>query len=455
MAVDNVAASNVDVSNLATQDKVFAKLTRWGIPRDGTLAVAFSGGGDSTALLDLLLKWCENGHVFAFIVDHALRENSDKEAKLAQGRAQAMGAQTKILTCQWPNGTPTTGIQEKARNARYQLLGEACRDLGVDMLMLGHNQDDQAETVLMRQDAGSGWRGLAGMRAYSLAPIWPALCGVIIVRPMLSCSRDELRTYSRKIGLKWIEDPSNENRSFARIRAREYLATHENEKQNLLLTSKAASETLALEKAKIAYFIKDNTELHAWGGMTLLPGFHSAKLGQGAEALKYLLPAISGQALPPASDKRMNLARRLRSPDFSGATLGGVRFVPMKGGILCVRELGALKGRSGVNAHPKLKLFPDAVNIWDGRFAVTGSVEALSGDIYVDAFDDWEVILDEPYKGAYNILNTLPVFARQVLPVMIKNNFVVHISILDIPLKMQGIQVRSLLGEHLHALLSE
>ena len=184
------------------------------------LAVAFSGGGDSTALLSLVLAWARKSGkppVIAFIVDHGLRTGSDEEAQTAAWRAVAMGAQSKVL--RWQGDKPKSGIQEKARIARYALLGEACRRHGIQTLLLGHNEDDQAETLWMRAQKKSGWRGLAGMSESIEAPIWPQLYGVKVVRPLLNATRTELRDYNREHNLAFIDDPSNENRAFTRIKA--------------------------------------------------------------------------------------------------------------------------------------------------------------------------------------------------------------------------------------------
>jgi len=436
----------VDSANVEAQ--VFAKLNAWGFTPGHNIGVAYSGGGDSTALLALMLKWSDSGHVYAFIVDHALRSGSDKEAKLAEKRALAMGAQTKILTCQWPEGIPTTGIQEKARNARYQLLGDACREQGIENLFLGHNHDDQAETVLMRQGAGSGWRGLAGIKCRNTAPIWPALQGVTILRPMLDCGREELRLYNKNNGLPWIDDPSNENRSFARIRARDYLTKHPSERKNLLTISKAATEVLSAERQQILAFIRRAVKFYDWGGATLLPGFNTAGQGQIAEALKYLLPVISGEALPPGTEKRMNLARRIRAQDFSGATLGGVRLLPSKDGVLCVRDLGVLLGRKDVLAQSPLRLPPEQLQVWDGRFTVS----TRQDDVVVDALGNWLEGLGESRK---QLLATIPEPVRGGLPVFIRAGKIAYIPFVDFAANTHGFHARALASQRLQALLGE
>ena len=182
-------------------------------------AIAYSGGGDSTALIYALRLY----DPLVLIVDHGLRAGSEAEAQKAAAFARGLNLTARVLT--WSHEGISSGIQEKAREARYKMLGDACREVGIIYLLTGHTKDDQAETLLMRYDRGTDWRGAAGMSAQIYAPLWPALVDVTLVRPLLNASRSALREYNRQHGLTWIEDPSNENPDFERIRARQYLMT--------------------------------------------------------------------------------------------------------------------------------------------------------------------------------------------------------------------------------------
>ena len=181
-------------------------------------AIAYSGGGDSTALLHAL-----KGHPqlkAVYIVDHNLRPGSRAEAEQARDFAKGLGLNVQILT--WDNQGVTSAIQERARTARYALMSAACRETGIEYLLTGHHQDDQAETLFMRFDKNTGWRGAAGIAEMSYAPIWPQMALVTIARPLLETSRADLQAYNRQHGLSWAEDPSNDNTDFERVRARQY-----------------------------------------------------------------------------------------------------------------------------------------------------------------------------------------------------------------------------------------
>lgn len=124
------------------------------------MVIAFSGGGDSLALLALVCDSYTNHKLHALIVDHGLRRESEEEARRAAAMATALGATAHILT----SHTPRAGHQH-ARTARYTLLAKACRDLGAKTLFLAHTLDDQEETFAIRLARGSTARGLAAMSA--------------------------------------------------------------------------------------------------------------------------------------------------------------------------------------------------------------------------------------------------------------------------------------------------
>ena len=177
------------------------------------LVLAVSGGPDSTALLHLAALWrAPRAPLWVASVDHGLQDGSRDIADAVVARAADLGLPGRVLT--WRGDKPTHGIQAKARAARYRLLGEFCREFDASHLVLAHTLDDQAETLLMRLAAGSGLRGLAGMRA--LTP-WQ---GIVLARPLLATRRDELHALCLREGWTFFIDPSNADLRFARVRWR-------------------------------------------------------------------------------------------------------------------------------------------------------------------------------------------------------------------------------------------
>ncbi len=180
---------------------------------DAPLGVAVSGGGDSVALLMLLYNAGKDIH--AATVDHQLRPESAQEA----AGVAALCARYDIphQTLVWQSPDIRGNLQNQARKARRSLLAGWARRQGLADIVLGHTQDDQAETFLMRLARGSGVDGLSGM-----APM-RCVAGLCWHRPMLGLARDELREYLRLKNIDWVEDPGNDDLKYDRIKARKAL----------------------------------------------------------------------------------------------------------------------------------------------------------------------------------------------------------------------------------------
>jgi tRNA(Ile)-lysidine synthase len=179
------------------------------------LAVAVSGGRDSLALALLAHEWAaaHDGRVLALIVDHGLRAESAGEARATRQRLTGHGIATEVLA--WTGEKPSTRLQQAAREARYRLLFEACRRHGILHLMTAHHADDQAETLTMRAARASGPDGLAGMAALVEHR------DLRLLRPLLGVPRPRLTATIEDRGVGWIEDPSNADRRFERVRIRQ------------------------------------------------------------------------------------------------------------------------------------------------------------------------------------------------------------------------------------------
>ncbi len=182
------------------------------IDKSRGVAVGVSGGPDSMALVHALRAHHE-GAVHALIVDHGLRENSAQEAASVWGRLQDIeGIQAHILTREHDGAAAR--IQERARQARYDLMQGYMKERGLMHLFLGHHRDDQAETFLFRLAKGSGLDGLACMAHRQERG------DMILCRPMLDLGKADILAYCAARGIDYVEDPSNESEAFARVRLR-------------------------------------------------------------------------------------------------------------------------------------------------------------------------------------------------------------------------------------------
>ncbi|TAJ89100.1 MAG: tRNA lysidine(34) synthetase TilS [Reyranella sp.] len=178
------------------------------------LAVAVSGGRDSLSLALLAHEWStgQGGRVLALIVDHGLRQEAAGEAQVTVEVLARHGVQSLVL--RWTGAKPLASLQEAARDARYRLLREACRERGILHLLVAHHAGDQAETIAMRAARASGPDGLAGMAALVE---WPE---VRLLRPLLCVPRARLSATLMARGVAWVDDPSNFDPRFERARLR-------------------------------------------------------------------------------------------------------------------------------------------------------------------------------------------------------------------------------------------
>lgn len=328
------------------------------------IAVAVSGGPDSMALALLLDEWANHrdARIEAITVDHGLRPESAAEAAQVGRWLSTRGVIRHTILC-WDDPKPATGLQTAARAARYRLLTEHCRAEGILHLCVAHHLDDQIETRAMRAARQSGPAGLAGMSAIRE---WG---GVRLLRPLLGITKQALRTTLTARGQNWIEDPSNRNPAFERVRLRE--TADQNPSIALPALHRAGLDRQRLEAAAAALLSTDLTIREA-GWASLDP----APLGGGDPAAAFafagLLQAIGGTEYPIAPDRRVAALSQIRDLGEAGFTLGGC-YIAMKAGRLTVcRDWGAIAEEAPV--HPGMRL------TWDRRFAIE-----IAGDLAAGA----------------------------------------------------------------------
>ncbi len=327
------------------------------------VAVAVSGGADSMALLRLACGWLEansrQASLLALTVDHGLRDASAAEAQQVADWCQSLGISHQILY--WRGDKPQGDVQAAARQARYALLTEACRQKGINSLLLGHQFEDQAETFLMRLGRGSGVDGLAAMASVRE---WN---GVRLLRPLLGFSRQRLRATLEALGQPWIEDPSNNDQRFARVRVRNVLddlAEAGISPSRLVATAQRMGRVrAALEHATVQLMLEAVKWEQAGFAALHLAALFSAPEEIGLRALARVLMAVGGQEYPPRLVRLERLYGWLQqNPETGGRTLSGCRILLKGGRVLVVRELAAI--------GPEIALLPGEHTVWDNRFQV-------------------------------------------------------------------------------------
>lgn len=191
-------------------------------PPSAKIIVGVSGGPDSLALLHLLRRLCGSEWLVAAHVQHGLRPSALAEAEFVKNTAAAWSipyVERHVDVAQFARQSGMT-IEEAGRYARYRFFAETARQYGAEAVAVGHNADDQAETVLMNLLRGSGLAGLGGMR-----PVGQVLDTeeLILLRPLLQTSRADIEAYCAANQLQPREDESNADVSYHRNRIRHQL----------------------------------------------------------------------------------------------------------------------------------------------------------------------------------------------------------------------------------------
>lgn len=208
------------------------------------IAIGVSGGPDSMALCFLTAGWKTDGAnanavgksddgfingILGVIVDHGLREESNEEAHIVSSRVTEMGIRCEIAKCSWLDGKPKQGhLLEEAREKRYEVFQNVCTKHQIEVLLIAHHADDQAELFILRLSRNSGVLGLAGMaftsqifsKSTHLYREGSKNKGILIVRPLLHFSKEILYKICQESGQDWVEDPTNQNTVYARNRIR-------------------------------------------------------------------------------------------------------------------------------------------------------------------------------------------------------------------------------------------
>ncbi|WP_068313480.1 tRNA lysidine(34) synthetase TilS [Polycladidibacter hongkongensis] len=345
----------------------------------GRVGLAVSGGIDSMAMLLCFWQWskaCGVG-LRVFTVDHGLRAEATQEAQFVADKCAELGLQHQIL--RWQGQKPKANIQGEARAARYALLEVAARESGCAYLCLAHHRQDQAETFLSRLARGSGVEGLAAMRVVSRHGTGE----VPLFRPFLHVARERLKATLQAYGWEFVQDPSNENRQYERVRLRQSLGDLAQlglSEARLDKTARAigrAADALAFYRQKAE---RELCQWHAAGFVQLdCAGLKELPKEIALRLLASLLRRVGGARYTPRLVQVERLLLALcDTRAFSGCALAGVELRPFtdqtESRVLLCREIG----RCGINP---LQLAEGESGVFDRRFRITARVP-----LRVDAF---------------------------------------------------------------------
>jgi len=371
------------------------------------LAVAFSGGVDSTAMVLLAARWVKRrgGEVLAVTVDHRLRQASTAEAELAQSRVKALGINGTIL--RWENTQPSTGIQNAAREARYELMSGWCRRKGILHLLLAHHQEDQAETMLHRLGRQTGADGLAGMARIR------ETADVRLLRPCLNVLRYRLQAVVEAQGLEWVDDPSNQDPAYARVRLRNLLPALEVEQISPVAlggTALRLAEVRQSMENQMALVLAKSAEMSSLGYARI---DSAAIIDTEREIARRILERLLGTVGGNLYSARRHTVNHLlddirRNGHFKPRTLAGCRIIKIKDDVLIVREVARC---------PIQNVIPGDWVDWDNRYRILVSTTCKSkrSDFLVRALGDG-LPRKSSEKVTKSALKNLNIAVRRALP---------------------------------------
>ena len=351
------------VSNLAS-----LKLSSCGI--------AVSGGSDSIALFHIITEWeAENKpEIFVASVDHGLRSESKAEVEFVKKICEMKGVKHFSLKPTMNILEAQGNLQDNARSARYQLLRNWAISNDLKCILVGHTLDDQEENLLIRFLRGSGVDGLASMENMVVRN------EILWIRPLLKYRKEELRNYLRNNNYSWIDDPSNHDDKYQRVKIRKLLKQLKSNgliAPNFVKTADHMLRTSKLSKEIAKSNSKTLLSFNVVGQIT----FEVEKFSQLFEDTQFrilsgIISWFSGKFYKPRFSQLENIHNKILNLKRMGTTLGGTVFKKKNGVVTVMRELASIEE----NYLVKEEKF-----IWDNRWLITLKPEK-KGKLYVKPY---------------------------------------------------------------------
>ncbi|AXV16100.1 tRNA lysidine(34) synthetase TilS [Neorhizobium sp. SOG26] len=342
-----------EANRLSPEDAVRVFLD--GLETPAHLLVAISGGSDSTGLLLALAKLADRSKfsISAATIDHGLRPESTEEALAVRALCERLAVPHVIR--RWEGEKPSSGISAAARDARYRLLSDIARDSHANVIVSGHTLDDQAETVSMRARRGDGEarRGLAGMSGGVLLERrhW-------LMRPLLSTTRADIRAFLERHGEGWIDDPSNLNARYERVRVR------------LAGPDAPVDSEAAARRKDLADRAADLIEAHVSIGHSVLAQVSHGGLTEELPVLRHALATLGavlgGRTHLLGSDSMARVLAFIQGGAAGRITAGRVIFDRRRDGLFMMRE-----NRGMLSLH----VGAGETAVWDGRFRIINGTD--------------------------------------------------------------------------------
>ena len=297
-------------------EKKFLKLNL----KEKTIAAAISGGPDSNALAFLIkcISIKNNIKVRYYHIDHGLRNSSSAEAKLLKKKLGKFDIKIDIM--KWNRKKPIKNIQSDSRKIRYQLIFKKMKQDNIKSVFFGHTEDDLIENFFLRLTRGSGTDGLV-----SFNNLISKFNNLSVIRLLLDSSKDELIYISNKVFNFYIEDISNANESFKRVRFRSIIKKIKSEGLDIKKLNKTI-KNLDLSNRAIRFYtdenIIQNTNFLSNNRKVIISKNFFIKPEEIIfRSLSQILKRIGGKYYPPRGKKLSNLINLIQNKGFKRTTL--------------------------------------------------------------------------------------------------------------------------------------
>lgn len=320
------------------------------------VALAISGGSDSIALLHLASDWAKSQKIrlVVFSVNHNLRPESSEEIEFISRAAS--GFSHEFYELSWDNGGIKVAIQERARDARYNMMSEKCKELGINTLLTAHHLDDMLETYLMRKNKKSSILGLSYSNSFFYNNIQ-------VIRPLSSFLKSELIDYLNSLNIKWLEDSSNLLDIYERNRIRREISSLPlGKKSELIIEMRAINEKAHELNNSLISVIAESVSINNFGFAIIdLAKIRAECLNIQIHVLNYVLTIISGNNHLPRFRSLEQIINKLKTMQKIDSSLHGCLLKQTKDKLLVLRE------SSEINSNP-IKL--NDRTSWDDRFVI-------------------------------------------------------------------------------------
>ncbi len=298
--------------------------------------VAVSGGPDSLALcfLTKIYSIKKNLKVEYFHIDHKLRHNSTNEAKFVKLLLKKLPVNLEILP--WIGKKPKSNIQSIARNKRYDLLIKKAKKLKINNILLGHHKDDLIENFFIRILRGSGLNGIVSFDQKANQQ------NINLIRPLLKFSKVDLEKITKKVFKNYVDDPSNKNDEFKRVKIRKFIKNLELEgldKDKFNLTIK----NLKFANEAIKYFVEKNlqnnsTILHFNKFIILNKNFFYQPEEIVFRSLTKIIKIVGKKFYPARGKKVDKLINQIKNDSLVKTTLGNCIVKKVNNTIIVLKE---------------------------------------------------------------------------------------------------------------------